>query len=104
MFGFRSGTRSRDRRGIFLALVCVLLIAVSGAVQVTHSHGLDSSSHPDCSLCVVAHAGIAPLAQAAVPVLIEHERAVEVFLVESPRNSFVFSFYSRPPPAEPASI
>jgi hypothetical protein len=104
MLGFHSGTRSRDPRGILLAFICVLLIAVSGAVQVTHSHGLDNGSHPDCSLCIVVHSGIAPSAQLALPVVIEHERAVEVFHVESPRDSFVFSFYSRPPPAEPVSV
>jgi len=86
-------------------ILCGLLIAFSGTVQIAHSHDSTGTSHADCSLCLVAHASIAPSAPAAVVVAIEHTASIEILRAEAPSVSFVFCYHTRPPPpAESVSL
>lgn len=82
----------------------MLLLAFWATVQVAHVHDAVDTSHSGCSLCLVVHASIAPLPPIAVPAPVEHTATIELPCTEVPRDSFVFTFYSRPPPAEPASL
>lgn len=80
-------------------IVCVSLIFLTGFIAVTHFHPNDLSS-PDhsCSLCALAHAGIAinnaaaPAPVFAVSMLAESPVISQHFLL------LVFSEYIRPPP------
>jgi hypothetical protein len=100
----QSKSRLRQLRGTILAIFCVFLISFSATTQVLHHHGLTDDPHPDCAACVASHAGIFFSAPIELPPVVEHTEAVEVDRAENPLSSFVFSFYSRPPPAETASL
>ena len=62
----RSGTRGYRA----VALCCVLLIALTGFVAAVHTHANDSGlPNHSCSICALAHAGVAPTQVAsALPV------------------------------------
>jgi hypothetical protein len=80
-------------------LVCVLLVAVAGTVQVAHTHA-DGITHADCSLCAAAHITVqleqTPIAApaAAVVALLEMLPAPEL-----PSALSTFALFTRPPPA-----
>jgi hypothetical protein len=82
-----------------LSLLCVLLVGFAGFVQAVHVHS-DNSRLPshECSVCSVAHAGIA--AQAIYHHNPVFARAVLVVLPETPVKSSdsVFTLRIRPPP------
>jgi hypothetical protein len=103
MAASQSKSRAWGLRERTLGIFCVLLIAFCATVQVVHAHPA-GTPHSDCALCVVAHSGVAPSAPIILPVVQVHAVEVEPLRTESPRESFVFSFYSRPPPAESASL
>lgn len=100
----QSKFRSRQIRGVILAIFCIFLIAFSATTQVLHHHGLSNDPHPDCAACVASHAGLFFSAPFELPTVVEHAEAIEADRPENPFSSFVFSFYSRPPPAETASL
>jgi hypothetical protein len=85
---------------ILLALVCVLLVVVSGAVQVAHTHAGGADTHANCPLCVAAHVTIhhaqmpAPAPLAAVFAVLE-----SVAPRDLPSNLSTFALFTRPPPA-----
>jgi hypothetical protein len=59
----------------FVALCCVLLIAITGFVAAVHVHA-NGSGVPDhsCSICALAHSGVAPAhAASALPVFARSE-------------------------------
>lgn len=93
----QSGARDWARQ--LLAIVAALLIAFGAVVQVTHHHDDAKATHPDCSLCLVAHTRIAAPAVVALPVLERHFAEMEFLHSETPRTTSVLFFYSRPPPA-----
>jgi hypothetical protein len=82
-----------------LCLVCVMAMAFTGFVQVSHFHpdGSKLSGH-ECSICPIAHAGVLSSANyAPIPVF------VRTFFVavatHSPESSdLVFTLHIRPPP------
>jgi hypothetical protein len=69
-FGLRETTGGPDRTARFSfpemfrcagVLVCVLLVLLTGFVAVAHFHANRSgSADRSCSLCALAHAGVAP--------------------------------------------
>ena len=95
----RRAGRVRSLR-IVLALACVLLVVLSGTVQVAHSHVGGDDSHASCSLCATAHVTVHLIqAQAPAPAARVVAR-VEVRLpAELPSGPTVFSHFSRPPPS-----
>jgi hypothetical protein len=82
-----------------LCLVCVLAMAFTGFVQVSHFHP-DSSKFPghDCSICPIAHAGVLSSANyAPTPVFIRTSVvAPATQLTES--SDFILTLHIRPPP------
>lgn len=96
--------RPRGLRDCVLGIICILLITFSTTIQAVHIHDVGGNAHPDCSLCLVAHAGVSSSAPVVALVVFAPVDQVEVLPVERPRESFGFFFYSRPPPAETASL
>lgn len=104
MHSLHTTSRAGCRRRFLFGILCALLITLSATVQVVHAHDLDASSHPECSLCVISHASISPAAPVALPVVVEYSEQVQVVPPDTPRETFVFSFFSRPPPAAAAQL
>lgn len=104
MIQSRTPTRFHAFRSLVFGIVCVLLVAFSASIQVAHAHDALGGSHSDCSLCLIAHAGITPHTPAVIPLPVKHAAAIEVLRTDAPRQLFVFSYFTRPPPAEPAFL
>jgi hypothetical protein len=100
----RSSIRARNLPRTIVGVVCLLLILFGAAAQATHTHGLNSDPHPDCSICMVAHAGFSPPAPFVLPRV--PERATRVILLPetSPLETPDVPFYSRPPPSASAAV
>jgi len=85
---------------MLLAVVCVLLVVLSGTVQVVHSHLGCPDPHANCSLCVTAHVAV-HLTQAQAPVasarVVARVMAPQPALL--PSGFSAFSHYTRPPPS-----
>lgn len=85
-----------------LVALCVVLVVLSGTIQVSHFHP-DGQIHPDCSLCVIAHS--APTVVHAIVIHV-NSRAVETVVlarrIHMPRAEVFIRLISRPPPANPA--
>jgi hypothetical protein len=95
----------RRKREVLLALLCVVLVVFAGLIQVTHSHGGDSLSHPDCALCVSAHTTVSPSTPITAPAVLTHIARVEVAEpAAGPPCLFSDNFRIRPPPVVPASV
>ena len=88
-----------ERWRVLLAVLCVLLVVVSGTVQVAHNHAGRSTAHADCSLCATAHITVhlaktpAPVPAGWVIVKVEPRTAL---VVRSPLSTF--ALFTRPPP------
>jgi len=95
---------SRFLRGPLLAVFCAILVTFTATIQIVHAHDLDPGPHPECSLCAISHATISPAAPIELPAVKERVEELRIEATEVPRDLFVFSFYSRPPPAETASL
>lgn len=86
---------------LLLAILCVLLVLVSGSIQAVHMHANGDVSHADCSLCVTAHVAqtvAAPVVSLSfIPVIFRVETVATTTRV---RSICVFALYIRPPPAD----
>jgi hypothetical protein len=82
-----------------VALFCVLLIALTGFVTAVHVHANDSGvPNHSCSICALAHAGVAP-AVLASPLPVFTRSALFQAPNQTPRSLLlVSSQYIRPPP------
>src|SRR5690348_14854908 len=82
-----------------VAVCCVLLIALTGFVAAVHVHANNSSvPNHSCSVCALAHAGVAP-AVLASPLPIFTRSAIFQATSQTPRSLLlVSSQYIRPPP------
>jgi hypothetical protein len=92
--------RTQSTWRILLALLCVLLVAVAGTVQVVHTHTDGTDTHADCSLCAAAHVTVhlahtpAPAPTVRVIAVLETHPASAVSSALS-----TFALFTRPPPA-----
>ena len=86
---------------VVLGFFCCALVTLGGIVQVVHTHGDGQAIRSDCALCHTAHLVVQP----AVPEPLPHT----VFVVASISTAlqpiltqffFVFSLFTRPPPAQ----
>jgi hypothetical protein len=95
----------RRKGELLLAVMCVVLVMFAGLIQVTHSHGNDSLSHPDCALCVSAHTTVSPSAPITAPAALTHIARIEVVeQAAGPSCLFIYNYRIRPPPVVPASV
>jgi hypothetical protein len=105
MLSLMRTSEPRRKRELYLALLCALLVIFAGLIQVTHSHGADTLSHPDCALCVSAHSTASPSALVILPAALTHIARIESAApAEAPRFLFTYSHRIRPPPVVPASV
>ncbi|HWB32813.1 MAG TPA: hypothetical protein VG714_06545 [Acidobacteriaceae bacterium] len=85
---------------VLLASLCVLLVMLSGTVELVHSHADRADVHSNCALCVTAHATVhlvhAPAPAVATAVFARVEAAQPAAV---PRTFRAFSHVTRPPPA-----
>jgi hypothetical protein len=96
--------RTRHLHWVLLGFLCCALVIFGGIVQLVHTHPDGQAVRPDCALCHVAHLVVQPsvpqLLPRAVPVV------ARVSTVLQPRRAlffFVFSLFTRPPPAQTAN-
>jgi hypothetical protein len=93
--------RSRIRKPLWLAVsfLCIALVALTGVVQVAHTHGrLDQ---PDCALCHTAHLSFHASILQSLPHTVWGEAMLAVTPQPFSRQHFsVFSLFTRPPPVD----
>jgi hypothetical protein len=82
-----------------VAVCCVVLIALTGFVAAVHVHPASSgAANHSCSVCALAHAGVAP-AQLASPLPALVGSILSVTVSQTPHAIlFVSSQFIRPPP------
>ena len=91
--------RAENPWRVLLALLCVLLVVVAGAVQVAHTHADGADTHASCSLCAAAHVSVdlvqspAPAPAASVVAVLETRPTAIV-----PSVLCTFALFTRPPP------
>jgi hypothetical protein len=100
----RSAIRVRSLPRTFVGVACLLLILFGAAAHVLHSHGLSSDPHPDCSICLVAHASISPPAPFVLPRVIGRATRIVLLPETAPLEAPEVPFYSRPPPSASAAV
>ena len=104
MPGRSRNLRTRHLLWVVLGFFCCALITLGGIVQVGHTHADGQAVQSDCALCYTAHLVV----QASVPQPLPRT----VFVVASIPTAlqpiraqffFVFSLFTRPPPAQTAN-
>ena len=82
-----------------IALVCVLLVLITGFVATIHVHpGVSGKADRSCSVCALAHSGVAP-AQVTSSTLVFTATALTSAAADSAHIPLlVSSFCIRPPP------
>lgn len=81
------------------ALVCVVLVFLTSFVAVVHVHPNDSGrAERSCSLCALAHAGVAVNVVAQPAPIFAISLLTVIAAVVSHSSSFTSSNYIRPPP------
>jgi hypothetical protein len=97
----KSKPRLQNRRALLFGVLCIALVFISGTIQVAHSHSFENLAHPDCAVCVVAHAGISPAALVTLPAPQYYIRAIEIEpWAGVPRSFFTLTLHIRPPPVD----
>ncbi len=104
MPGRNRNLRTRHLLWVVLGFLCCALITLGGIVQVAHAHADGQAVQSDCALCQTAHLAV----QAAVPQSLPRSVfvAARVSTALQPRRAqffFVFSLFTRPPPAQTAN-
>ena len=95
--------RLRNRRALLFGLLCIALVFIGGTLQVSHTHALENLAHPDCAVCVVAHAGISPTVLVTLPAPVHYATRIEIApSAREPRSFFTLTLHIRPPPVDPA--
>ncbi|GAC1414371.1 MAG: hypothetical protein NVSMB62_00170 [Acidobacteriaceae bacterium] len=85
---------------VLLALLCVLLVAVSGVTLVIHMHTDGMDTHANCSMCASAHTSVHIVQTPAPPQAFLVTALVEVRKHEHLATPyFAFALFNRPPPA-----
>ena len=99
VYGLGQNRGGKSGRRVFLTLLCILLVAVSGTLQAAHTHPNGAAFHADCSLCAAAHA-TSQVVQSPAPA---PPVAVVAVLASSPESVAptalsTFALFTRPPP------
>jgi hypothetical protein len=83
---------------VFLGIVCVALVLVTGILQVTHAHANGQIDH-DCSLCFTAYQAV-QIAVVVTVLLVSQPvaRCTPEQFTPLPRQRFVLKLANRPPP------
>ena len=98
--------RRQTRIGKALVLSVVLLLTISIAAQMAHSHShAPGDLHPShhCQLCMTAHAAVFSHAVWQATVVLPLAGQVIVGNLSCDSRDFLFTTFIRPPPAESIS-
>jgi hypothetical protein len=96
--------RTRHLPWVVLGFLCCALIIFGGIVQIVHTHPDGQAVQSDCALCHVAHLVVQPAVPHSLPRTVPVVARVSTVL--QPRRAlffFVFSLFTRPPPAQTAN-
>ena len=104
MPGRNRNLTTRHLLWVVLGFFCCALITFGGIVQVVHTHADGQAVQSDCALCHTAHLVVQPAVPHSLPrtVLV----AARVSTAPQPIRTqfiFVFSLFTRPPPAQTAN-
>ncbi len=99
MLQMTDSSRSKTMAGALVAVFCVLLVILSGTIQVVHAHEPSNLAHSDCSLCTTVHLISLAVVPAAILIVVKHDAQVVASLKPiCPRTLSVFKLFTRPPP------
>jgi hypothetical protein len=103
MPGHRRNPRLRHWLWVGLGILCCALVALSGIVQVGHTHAAGQAVQSDCALCLTAHLVIHP----SVPQWLPHVLVCAIAIVAALQpicryRCTTFSLFTRPPPVRAA--
>ena len=100
MPGQRRNLRVRHWLWVGLGIFCCALVALSGIVQVGHTHAAGQALQSDCALCHTAHLVIQPAVPQSLPqVMLLAAAIVAAFQLIRLHSFSTFSLFTRPPPA-----
>lgn len=101
----RSDRDARPKAYASVVLVCLALLALLTVIQVAHVHSLDTDAD-HCPLCVVLHHTPAPVAAAAMAIVLVHIEDVTPIVAVRPVVTIWHPqlFIRPPPPVSPASF
>jgi hypothetical protein len=100
------GLNQRARRSLWAALgfLCCALIACAAIVQVAHVHPDGQAVQSDCALCLTAHVAVQPYIPQSLLLTVRVVATVAMTLQPvRPKETSVFSLFTRPPPVDVAS-
>jgi hypothetical protein len=103
MPGRSRNLRTRHLLWVVLGFLCCALLILGGIVQAGHIHADGQAVQTDCALCHVAHLVVQPAVPQSLPrtVFVVARISTAPQPVRSQRF-FVFSLFTRPPPARTA--
>ena len=104
MPGRNRNLRTRHLLWVVLGFFCCALITLGGIVQVGHTHADGQAVQSDCALCHTAHLVVQPSVPQPLPRTVFVVARISTVL--QPIRSqffFVFSLFTRPPPAQTAN-
>ena len=82
---------------VWVAVVCLVLLAVLAMAQAVHTHdGISDTDH--CPLCIVLHAAAPLLAAAATIALVQIATASAVLELRAVTRTWHAQLFTRPPP------
>jgi hypothetical protein len=86
-----------------LGFFCCALITLGGVVQAGHTHADGQAVQSDCALCHVAHLVVQPSVPQSLPraAFVVARVSTAMQPIRAP-FLFVFSLFTRPPPAQTA--
>lgn len=83
---------------VWVAVVCLLLLAVLALAQAMHTHdGISDADH--CPLCIVLHAAAPVLAAAAGIALVQIAAAAPLLEPRAITRTWHAQLFTRPPPS-----
>ena len=86
---------------LFLGLLCVALVVLSGTLSVTHAHAQGDITHADCGLCVAVHMAAQLVSPAPLPPVARVFTCVEASRpIYRPQAHFASNLFTRPPPVD----
>ena len=104
MPGRSRNLKTRHSLWVVLGFLCCALVTLGGIVQAGHIHADGQAVQTDCALCHVAHLGVQPAAPQSLPRTVFVVARISTALQPIRSQSFfVFSLFTRPPPARTAN-
>ena len=100
MLGHSRNLKTHPSLWVVLCFLCCALLTLSGVVQAGHIHADGQAVQTDCALCHVAHLVVPPAAPQSLPRPVRIVARVSTALQPiRTQLFFVFSLFTRPPPA-----